>query len=430
MTASRDFTDHINYARQMDSADALAGFRERFHMPAIDDVEVRYFCGNSLGLEPRAARGAVQQELDDWATLGVEGHFKARHPWFSYHRMFAEPLAQLVGALPHEVVCMNTLTVNLHLMMTSFYRPHGRRTKILIAGHEFPSDRYAVESQVRLHGFDPVAAIVEVQPEPGTHTLSTEQVVEAIRAHGETLALVMFSGVHFFTGQRFDMQAIAAAATREGANVGFDLAHAVGNVELNLHDWGADFAVWCSYKYLNSGPGAVAGVFVHERHANRPELPRLAGWWGNDEATRFTMEHGFNPTFGADGWQLSNAQVLPMAVHKTSLDIFVEAGMDALARKRDALTAFLERLIDDVSQRYPQVSIITPRDPAQRGAQLSIAFSELGREVFNALLARGVIVDWRVPNVMRVAPAPLYNTYDDVLAFGRAFDEACHEVFA
>ncbi|MBU3742642.1 MAG: kynureninase, partial [Candidatus Kapabacteria bacterium] len=296
--------------------------------------------------------------------------------------------------------------------------------------HEFPSDRYAVESQVRLHGFDPVSAIVEVQPVPGAQTLSTEQIVDAIRSHGDTLALVMFSGVHFFTGQRFDLQAIAAAAAGEGAHVGFDLAHAVGNVELKLHDWGADFAVWCSYKYLNSGPGAVGGAFVHERYANRPDLLRLAGWWGNDEATRFAMEHGFSPAFGADGWQLSNAQVLPMAVHKTSLDIFVEAGMAAIGQKRDSLTGFLERLIDDVIQRHPQVSIITPRNPAQRGAQLSVAFSERGRDVFDALHARGIIVDWRVPNVIRVAPAPLYNTYDDVLAFGRALDEACREVLA
>lgn len=429
MSTTGDFAEYAAYARAMDETDVLAGFRSRFHVPSLGEQSVRYFCGNSLGLEPLSAREAIIAELDDWARLGVDGHFHARHPWFSYHKMFAEPLARLVGAHPHEVVCMNTLTVNLHLMMTSFYRPAGHRTKILIAGHEFPSDRYAVESQVRLHGLDPRACIIEVQPRPGETTLTTQQIIEAINYHADTTALVMFSGVHFFTGQRFDMGAIASAAKSVGANVGFDLAHAIGNVELHLHDWGADFAVWCSYKYLNSGPGAVAGAFVHERHANRPDLVRLAGWWGNDEATRFAMEHGFNPTFGADGWQLSNAQILPMAVHKASLDIFMEAGLEALWRKRDALTAFLERMIDDVSARYPLVRIITPRDPAQRGAQLSVAFVEHGRNVFEALYARGVIVDWRVPNAIRVAPVPLYSTFDDVYAFGCAFDDVCREVY-
>lgn len=430
MSTTDDFAEHAAYAKHMDEADVLAGFRDRFHVPVMHGQPVRYFCGNSLGLEPLSARDAVLAELDDWATYGVEGHFHARRPWFVYHRMFAEPLAKLLGAYPHEVVCMNTLTVNLHLMMTSFYRPSGRRTKIIIAGHEFPSDRYAVESQVRLHGLDPQSCVVEVQPAPGSSTLTTEHIVDAIKHHADTTALVMFSGVHFYTGQRFDMRAIAEAARSVGANVGFDLAHAVGNVELHLHDWDADFAVWCSYKYLNSGPGAIAGAFVHERHANRPDLVRLAGWWGNDESTRFAMEQGFNPTFGADGWQLSNAQILPMAVHKASLDIFMEAGLEALWRKRDALTDFLERMIDKVSQCYPQVSILTPRDPAQRGAQLSVAFAEHGRAVFEALHARGIIIDWRVPNAIRVAPVPLYNTFDDVYAFGCALNEVCHEVYA
>lgn len=429
MSTLGDGAAHAAYAKEMDENDALTRFRERFHVPLMQGKSVRYFCGNSLGLQPTSARDAIIAELDDWANLAVEGHFHARHPWVSYHRMFAEPLAKLLGAHPHEVVCMNTLTVNLHLMMTSFYRPSGRRTKIIIAGHEFPSDRYAVESQVRLHGLDPQSCVVEVQPLPGSATLSTQQIIDAIHHHADTTALVLFSGVHFYTGQRFDMEAIAKAARSVGANVGFDLAHAVGNVDLHLHDWDADFAVWCSYKYLNSSPGAIAGLFVHERHANRPDLIRLAGWWGNDESTRFAMEHGFTPTFGADGWQLSNAQILPMAVHKAALDIFMEAGLEALWRKRDALTAFLERLIDEVSQRFPQVSIITPRDPAQRGAQLSVAFAEHGRRVFEALHARGIIVDWRLPNAIRVAPVPLYNTFDDVYAFGCALHEVCCEVY-
>lgn len=430
MKTTEQLPDPVDYAAGMDVLDPLATFRDRFHFPTIDGVPVRYFCGNSLGLQPKTAREAVAAELDDWGTFGVEGHFRARHPWFSYHRMFAEPLAAIVGAKPHEVVCMNTLTVNLHLMMVSFYRPQGTRTKIVMAGGEFPSDRYAIETQVRLHGLEPVDNVIEIQPRPGSDTLTTSQIVDVIHEHGPTIALVIFSGVHYFTGQCFDMQAIAAAAHAEGANVGFDLAHAVGNVELKLHEWNADFAVWCSYKYLNSGPGAVGGAFVHERHADRSDLVRLAGWWGNDERTRFAMEHAFVPTYGADGWQLSNAQVLPMAVHKASLDIFMEAGMHRLAQKRTALTGFLERLIDDVATRHPQVRIITPRDMNQRGAQLSVAFADRGREVFDALHARGFICDWRVPNVMRVAPAPLYNSFDDVLAFGKAFGEVCHEVYA
>ena len=430
MTVSGDDGSLASYAAAMDAADSLATFRQRFLFPHIDGKPLLYFCGNSLGLEPITTRQAVLQELEDWATWGVEGHFRARNPWYFYHKQFAEPLAALVGALPHEVVCMNTLTVNLHLMLTTFYQPKGPRTRIIVAGYEFPSDRYAVESQVRLHGLDPAATVVEVQPHVGTQTLSTEQIVATIREHGEHVALVMFSGVHFYTGQFFDLQAIAAAANEVGAYVGFDLAHAVGNVELHLHDWGADFAVWCSYKYLNSGPGGVGGAFVHERHANKPDLLRPSGWWGNDEATRFTMEHGFSPSFGADGWQLSNAQVLPMAAHKASLDIFMEAGMQALSAKREALTGLLERMINEVAMRHSQIRIITPSNPAERGAQLSVAFTERGKEVFDALHAQGIVVDWRVPNVIRIAPVPLYNTFDEVYRFGMAFDEICRKVYA
>lgn len=430
MTGSGEFTEMAAHAAHMDASDPLARFRSRFHMPVIDGRPVRYFCGNSLGLEPVTARQAVLDELDDWAAMGVEGHLRARSPWLPYHKQLAAPLATLVGGLPHEVVCMNTLTVNLHLMMTTFYRPAAGRTRIVMAGYEFPSDRYAIESQVRMHGLDPASTIIEVQPAVGLHTLTTEQIVQTIHAFGDQVALVLFSGVHFYTGQFFDLRAIAAASHDVGARVGFDLAHAIGNVELQLHTWGADFAVWCSYKYLNSGPGGVAGAFVHERHAANPELIRHAGWWGNDEATRFTMEHGFRPAFGADGWQLSNAQVLPMAVHKASLDIFTEAGMPAIAAKRDALTAMLERTILAVARRHPQVRIITPSDPAQRGAQLSVAFTEKGKSVFDGLNARGIIVDWRVPNVIRVAPAPLYNSFDDVYQFGVAFDAVCGEVYA
>lgn len=408
-------------AEHLDTMDVLALFRSQFHFPQHNGADVRYFCGNSLGLQTIKARHYVNEELDDWRDLGVEGHFKSRRPWFSYHRWFAEPLAQLVGAKAHEVVATNTLTVNLHLMMTSFYRPTQTRNKIVMAGHEFPSDRYAVESQVRLHGFTPEEAMVEIQPLPGTDTLTTRQIVEAINEHGASTALVLFSGVHFFTGQRFDLQAVASAAHNVGAKVGFDLAHAVGNVELSLHDWDADFAVWCSYKYLNAGPGAVGGLFVHERYANQPDLVRLAGWWGNDEATRFTMEHQFVPTYGADGWQLSNAQVLQMATLRASLEVFLEAGIDRISTKRNELTSFAERVITTVIGRRDWIRIITPATQADRGAQLSIHFDRNGKDVFDALISRGIIVDWRTPSVIRMAPAPLYTSFGDVAAFGEAF---------
>ncbi len=408
-------------AERRDALDVLASFRSQFLFPQHEGSNVRYFCGNSLGLQPAKARQYVNEELEDWHHLGVEGHFKSRRPWFSYHRWFAEPLAQLVGAKVHEVVATNTLTVNLHLMLTSFYRPTQTRNKIVMAGHEFPSDRYAVESQVRLHGFTPEEAMVEIQPLPGTDTLTTRQIVEAINEHGASTALVLFSGVHFFTGQRFDLQAIAAAAHSVGAKVGFDLAHAVGNVELSLHDWDADFAVWCSYKYLNAGPGAVGGLFVHERFADQPDLARLAGWWGNDEATRFTMEHQFVPTYGADGWQLSNAQVLQMATLRASLETFLEAGIDRISTKRNELTAFAESIITTVIGSKDWIRIITPATQSDRGAQLSIHFDRNGKDVFDALITRGIIVDWRTPSVIRMAPAPLYTSFDDVAAFGEAF---------
>lgn len=424
-TTVETFQDLVDRARDLDAADPLSRFRSSFHFPTRNNVPVLYFTGNSLGLQPTMTREAVLAELDDWATLGVEGHFDARHPWFSYHRMFQEPLAVIVGAKPHEVVAMNTLTVNLHLMMVSFYQPTAERYKIIMAASEFPSDRYAIESQVRLHGLDPVSAMIEVQPLPGTTALTTEQIEAAIKEHGSSVALVLFSGVHFYTGQRFDIERIAAAAHAVGAYAGFDLAHAIGNVELKLHEWNADFAVWCSYKYLNSGPGGVGGAFVHERFASRPDLPRLAGWWGNDEKTRFAMEHGFVPTFGADGWQLSNAQVLSMAAHNASLDVFMDAGLDRIYEKRDQLTGLLAEVVQRIAAEHGGVHIITP---SARGAQLSISFEHNGRSIFERLIERGVIVDWRTPNVIRVAPAPLYNSYADVVAFGQALNSIIKEL--
>lgn len=408
-------------AASLDAADPLAPFRQRFHVPMQNGSPVLYFTGNSLGLQPSTTQQAVDQELEDWRIFGVEGHLHARNPWFSYHRMFQGPLAAIVGAKKHEVVAMNSLTVNLHLMMISFYQPTPTRFKILLAGGEFPSDRYAIESQIRLHGHDVEQAMIELQPAPGSHEITDEQIVAAIREHGESLALVMFSGVHYFSGQFFNLELVAREGRAVGASVGFDLAHAVGNVELKLHEWGPDFAVWCSYKYLNSGPGAVGGAFVHERHAGRPELVRLAGWWGNEESTRFQMAHGFEPTFGVDGWQLSNAPVLSMAAHKASLDIFAEAGMPTISAKRDQLTGLLEEVIMAVLHGRKDIRIITPTQRHRRGAQLSVQFDANGRTIFEQLHARGVIVDWRHPNVIRIAPAPLYNTYTDVVKFGEIF---------
>lgn len=416
-------------ASAMDADPALVSQREHFLHPIRDGRPVVYLCGNSLGLQPKAAADRVAEELQDWHTLAVEGHFAARRPWFSYHRLLTEPLARLVGALPHEVVAMNTLTVNLHLMMTSFYRPQGVRTKIVMAGNDFPSDRYAIESQIRLHGLDPATTMVELQPQPGSATLGTQDIVDRITALGDTVALVLFSGVHYFTGQFFDCRSIVAAGHAVGAMVGFDLAHAVGNVPLDLHDWDADFAVWCSYKYLNSGPGGVGGAFVHERYANRPDLLRLAGWWGNDEATRFAMEHRFSPTVGADGWQLSNAQVLPMAVQLASLELFDRVGMVQVTTRRRYLTDLLDAYVDAAIADRTDIRVLTPRAADERGAQVSIAFDRHGRAVFEALAARDIVVDWRTPNVIRVTPAPLYTTFSDVARFGRTFADIVAELF-
>ncbi len=414
-------------AALLDAADPLATFRQQFSFPQHNGADVVYMCGNSLGLQPAQTQAYINQELEDWRTFGVDGHFRARNPWYSYHRWYAEPLARLVGAHPHEVVAMNTLTVNLHLAMVSFYSPTPTRSKILIAGHEFPSDRYAVESQIRNHGFDPATSLIEILPLPGASTLTTDQICDAIRHHGDSLALVLMSGVHFYTGQRFDVASIAACSRAVGANIGCDLAHAIGNVELKLHDWGVDFAVWCSYKYLNAGPGSVGGLFVHDRHAQRPDLPRLAGWWGNDEATRFHMDHAFVPSFGADGWQLSNAQVMNMVGLRAALELFDSAGFDAVCTKRDALTGLLFDVLTEVFANHSWARIITPSDPQARGAQLSVRFDHDGRAIFEALIARGIVVDWRTPDVIRISPAPLYVRYADVVRVGEALNEILQE---
>ncbi len=409
-------------AAALDAADPLALFRREFHIPPGPDGQpCAYFCGNSLGLMPVAARAAVEQEFVDWQRLGVEGHFHGTSPWLHYHEALAEPTARLVGARPLEVVVMNNLTVNLHLLMVSFYRPTASRFVILMEGGAFPSDQYALESQARLHGLAPAAAIVELLPRPGEHTLRTADILARIAELGDTLAVVLLGGVNYYTGQAFDMAAITAAGHAAGATVGFDLAHAAGNLELHLHDWNVDFACWCSYKYLNSGPGGTSGVFVHERHAHRPELLRLAGWWGHDPSDRFEMKKGFRPMPGAAGWQLSNAQIFPMAIHRASLAIIDRAGgMAALRRKSEALTARLEAHLRGLGLPATALEIITPPDPAQRGCQLSVLVPERGRELFDHLAAQGVLADWREPNVIRLAPVPLYNSFADVDRAGAA----------
>jgi len=405
-------------AAAMDAADGLAGFRDRFFIPPHDGGESVYLCGNSLGLQPRTAADYIGQELEDGRDLAVEGHFRGRRPWKDYHERFTAPLAALAGARESEVVCMNGLTVNLHLLMVSFYRPVGRRRKILIERPAFPSDRYAVVSQLAFHGLDPADALVEVAPRPGEQALRDEDFVEAIDAHGDELACVLLPGVQYLSGQVLDMEGLTALARNRGATVGLDLAHAIGNVPLSLHDWGPDFAVWCSYKYLNGGPGAVAGAFVHERHARDFTGPRFAGWWGHDKASRFLMGPDFRPMPGAEGWQLSNPPVLGMAALLASLEIFMEAGMERLRSKSRALTGYLA---EQVAGRFAdEVRVITPTEASRRGCQLSLELrdgADRGRRVFRSLAEAGVVCDWREPDVIRVAPVPLYNRFADVDRF-------------
>ncbi|MGV3630475.1 MAG: kynureninase [Bacteroidota bacterium] len=427
-----EFKNTLDFARNLDAGDSLSSYRERFFMPTFLEKDVRYFTGNSLGLQAKSTASYVQQELDDWAKYGVEGHFHARRPWFSYHENLTEKIAQIVGAKPKEVVVTHSLTTNLHLLMVSFYRPQGKRTKILCEAKAFPSDQYALESQVKFHGLDWKDHLVEVFPREGEHTIREEDILAKISGLGDELALVMIGGVNYYSGQLFDIEKITKAAHAVGAIAGWDLAHAAGNVILRLHDWHVDFAAWCSYKYLNSSPGGVSGMFVHEKHANNKELPRFAGWWGHDKSTRFQMQPGFQPMEGAEGWQLSNAPVMGMAVHLASLDIFHEAGMEQLRAKSDQLTAYLEHIIDEVSEKNKAnctLEIITPRDPKQRGAQLSVLIHGGGKPIFDLLSEKGVIADWREPNVIRLAPVPLYNSFEDVYYFGKHLDEAIREFY-
>jgi kynureninase len=421
-----EFQNTLEFAQHLDQQDPLASFRERFHFPTFHSDRPVYFTGNSLGLQPKSAATYIQEELADWAKFGVEGHFMAKRPWFSYHENLTNMAAKVVGAKPIEVVITHSLTTNLHLLMVSFYQPKGKRSKILCEAKAFPSDQYALASQVSFHGL-PATDLVEVAPRPGEHLIREEDVLAKIAELNDELALVMIGGVNYYTGQYFNLEKITEAAHAVGAFAGFDLAHAAGNVNLQLHDWNVDFAAWCGYKYLNSSPGGVSGMFIHEKHAHAKDLPRFAGWWGHNKQERFLMQPGFDPIPGAEGWQLSNAPVLGMAAHMAALELFEEAGMDQIARKRDQLTAYLEFLIYDLSTRLADkcsFEIITPKNPTQRGSQLSILANGQGRGLFDALTEFGVIADWREPNVIRVAPVPLYNSYEDCYRFAQYLAQA------
>lgn len=417
-----------DFAINQDKKDPLSHFRDRFHFPQHNGKDTVYFTGNSLGLAPKTALAALEQEVNDWAKFGVEGHFEAKNPWVSYHEMFAEPLANLMGAKSIEVAAMNGLTSNLHFLLVSFYTPTKERFKIICEGKAFPSDQYALQSQVKHHGMNPKDAIVELFPREGEHTIRTEDVLTAIDEHKSQLALVMIGGVNYYTGQLFDIPTITKAGHEAGATVGWDLAHAAGNIPVKLHDWEVDFAAWCSYKYLNSGPGSISGIFVHEKHVTNPEINRFAGWWGHDKDRRFLMEPEFKPMPTAESWQLSNAPVLAMAVHKASLDIFMDAGIENLRAKSITLTNYLEFVVNEVSSQAENVEfeIITPSNVEERGAQLSILAHGQGKTLFDFLTKEGVIADWREPNVIRIAPVPMYNNFEDVYRFGEILKRAIH----
>lgn len=409
------------FAREADLADELAGFRNEFLFPVHEGREVIYFCGNSLGLQPRNASTAIQTELDTWQKDAIGGYFGGTNPWLYYQDYVSEPLARMMGCYKDEVTVMNSLTVNLHLLMLSFYRPGPGRYKIIMEAGAFPSDQYAVETLAIHYGLRPDDVIVEVAPRAGEHILRTEDILQAIRDHGSSVAVVLFSGMNYYTGQFFEMEQITAAAHAAGAIAGFDLAHVAGNIPLQLHDWGVDFAVWCSYKYLNSGPGAAGGLFVHEKHARNESIPRLGGWWGNDEKTRFKMEKGFVPKPRASGWNISTAQVFNTVCLKASLEWFDKAGMDRLRAKSIALTGYLEYLLHQLPNL--RFEIITPTDPRERGAQLSLFFRDKGREIHDKMIENGIIVDYREPGVIRVAPAPLYCSFSDVYSFYQILKE-------
>ncbi|MEL6987034.1 MAG: kynureninase [Bacteroidota bacterium] len=406
----------LNHAKALDADDPLRKWRDAFHLPRQENGEPYiYLCGNSLGLQPKSTESDLQQELKDWKNLGVEGHFHAKNPWMPYHEFLTDAMAKVVGAKANEVVVMNSLTVNLHLMMVSFYRPSGNRNKILIEADAFPSDKYAAESQIRFHGLDPAQCLIEVKSKEGEECIREEDLLEIIDKEGEEIALILLGNTNYYTGQYFNIKRITGLGHLKGCIVGFDCAHAAGNYPLQLHDDGCDFAVWCNYKYLNAGPGSLGGVFVHERHANNKQLPRFEGWWGHNKDTRFKMRDAFDPIPGAEGWQLSNPPILSMVAVWSSLKIFDEVGMDNLRAKSLKLTAYLEQLVLSLGEDV--IKIITPSNPEERGAQLSIQVLSANKELFDTITEMGVVADWREPDVIRIAPVPLYNSFEDAFHF-------------
>ena len=415
MAMQNHFEATLEFAQQKDKEDVLKHFRSEFYFPKHNGNDAIYFCGNSLGLQPKKVSAAIQQELQDWQQIAIGGYLHAKNPWLYYQHNFSKPLSKIVGCKENEVTVMNTLTVNLHLMMLSFYRPTKERYKIMMEAGAFPSDQYAVETQIKFHGFDPDNAIIEIALKEGKKIIDEDDIVEAIEQHKDSLALVLFGGINYYSGQLFDMKKITAAAHKAGAIAGFDLAHVAGNVPMQLHDWDVDFAVWCTYKYLNAGPGAVGGTYVHERYAIDIDHTRLAGWWGNDESTRFKMEKGFIAKPDASGWNISTAQVFNMVALKASLELFEQTNMQELRTKSQQLTAYLEFLLHQLLNI--NFEIITPSEPERRGAQLSLYFKERGKEIHQKMMGSGIIVDYREPGVIRVAPSPLYNSFEDVFRF-------------
>jgi kynureninase len=421
MPSKIQFTTSPHFAHEMDDSDVLSNYRQQFHIPKVNGKEAIYLCGNSLGLQPKKAKEYINEELQDWANYGVEGHFEAKRPWFSYHHLFTKSLAKLVGGKPTEVVAMNTLTVNLQLLMLTFYKPTAKRFKIIMEAGAFPSDMYAVETLVQHYGLKPKDCIIEVAPRKGDYLITEQDIVDTIKTHKANLAMVMWGGVNYYTGQLFNIKAITEAGQKAGAIVGFDLAHAAGNVPLELNKWNVDFACWCSYKYLNSGPGAVGGAFIHENHATNTKLKKLSGWWGHNEKTRFLMQKGFDAMPNAQAWQMSNAPIMNMAAHRASLDIFDEVGMKTLRDKSELLSGYAIYLLQQIN--HLDFDIITPLDADQRGCQISLLFHKKGKEVFKQLQKKGIVADWREPNVIRISAVPLYNSFQDILDL---YDALCN----
>ena len=415
------FKNSREFAQSLDANDELRTYRDEFHFPKVNGKQVIYFTGNSLGLQPKRTKLYVDEVMSDWANMAVEGHFYSDKPWWDYQERFAVPLSEIVGAKPSEVGVMNTLTVNLHLLMVSFYNPTPKKYKIICEEKAFPSDQYMFQSQVKFHGFDPKDAIVEIKRREGEANIRLEDVLAKIEEVGSELALVLIGGVNYYTGQVFDMKTITAAGQKQGAYVGWDLAHAAGNIKLDLHDWNVDFAAWCSYKYMNSGPGNASGFFVHEKHHNDKELKRFAGWYGHNKERRFKMEPDFDPVHGADGWQISNLPILSLAPYLASVEMFAEVGMDKLIAKRNLITAFLEFVLHEIDNELDgaEFEILTPSNQDERGCQLSVYLHGQGRELFERLMKNGVITDWREPNVIRLAPAPFYCSFEDMYDFGQ-----------